>query len=996
VTQFSSYPIALVLSLLSIATAVRPASAQELPVDVLVQVLPVETLRLSDFDPTNPAAAPVVFTMTVTNDDKERDLVATLQVRGQRSGLVGTAIVELGVVLRYQVAVVTNRQFDSYDLADASSALVDFALERGVLPPDTYEFDVTLVDRNDNSIVGDGTAETTTTNSGAEIDLVAPGSPLDTQPDELTFRTPVFQWQADASSFDFEIFEVEPGQVSAEDIVTNLPVFKATDLQDRTLAYPGYAEELRPGHTYAWRVLSRVTGVDGIVRHPSELLWFAIAGSANDELLPGQPPPAASIEITPQEQTIALGESVTLSIEVFDINGELIRSPRIEWEVVPSTMGEVSAEGVFTAGSREGVAAIVARTSDIEDYATLTIEVPRGRELDSDSVYVFVDSPMNAHTFVEPSPLFSWHAVGADSVGQLSYTVALQQIGDDGAISQLWQRRLTAETLPYPADERALEQGSRYIVNISAQDSSGTVIATADPVEFALARNPKLSWDLYNVWDEAIRDGRDTSSVTILTLIRTPRLSTAIRDGIARIGGAIEIAEGPWVQMRIPFRSLEAIASLPDIRMMTVPAPHVLFNAAGDDLAAGHNTPLLSPDSSGFRIADDADYSPIDIAVFEFGFDRLKVGEAIDMNRLRFHTFRQDNRIEGSGSTDALHGAATVTALAEYLPPSATVHLINFDTEPEFQQALRYAVDVLGVKVVTCSVSWANAYDHYDGTSAFSRSIAEILGDKAALVVAAGNFAKSHWESAYIDADKDGGHDFNPDSSFLDLKLDSRQHYNFLLSWSDWGQPRMDLDLQILGPNGEPLYDSYGREYASRNVQKNAQFVEPIERIRSFSPIYPGTSDYRVRVTSNSQTREKDLINFELYVYPPPAGSSPAPEARSSLASGLATTNSDGVVPVAAAGFTHSSQGPTNDGRVRPDFATNGAVQIGNSRFEGTSFATPRVAAVLGDVLARNPSWSIQQAIAYLRSYSLLPETDDKNNVLGWGTINIEGVLGSQ
>ena len=992
----TSYRPVFALLLLICASLARPASAQDLPVDVTLQVLPVETLRLSDFDPTDPMAAPVVFTMTVTNDGEERNLRATLEVRGTRTGFVGTAVIDIGIVFPNQVSVVTNREFDSYDLSDASTALVDFALERGVLPPDTYEFTVTLFDRNDNSIVGGETTETTTTNSGSQIDLVAPGSTLDLQPDELTFRTPIFQWQADASSFDFELFEVQPGQVSAEDIATNLPVFTASEIGDRTFAYPGYAEELLPGHTYAWRVLARVMGVDGIVRYPSELLWFRIGGESTTDLLPGETHVAASVEIMPQEQTIALGESVSLTADVFDVNGEMIRAPRIQWIVVPEGMGRVTDEGVFTAGRREGVAAVVARVNDTEDYATLTIEAPRAAELNPDSVYVFVDAPMNAHTFVEPSPLFAWHAVGADSLGTINYTVALQEITEDGAMQQLWERTLTAESLPYPTDERVLEQGSRYLFEVAARDSAGTLLARSDAVEFALERNPKLSWDLYNVWDEAIRDGRDTSSVTILTLIRTPRLSAAIREGITRIGGTVELAEGPWVQMRIPFRSLEAIASLPDIRMMTVPAPHVLFNRNGDELAAGHNTQLLPSDSTTVRSAAEGDFSPIDIAVFEFGFDRLQVGASIDMNRLRFHTFRQDNRIEGSSPTDALHGAATVAALAEYLPPSATVHLINFDTEPEFQQALRYAVDELGVKIITCSVSWANAYDHYDGTSAFSRSIAEILGDKAALVVAAGNFAKSHWESQYSDADKDGGHDFAPDSSYLELRLDSKQHYNFLLSWSDWGEPRMDLDLQVLGPNGEPLYDAYGREYASRNVQKNAQFVEPIERIRSFSPLYPGVSSYQVRVTSNTEAREKDRINFELYVYPPPAGSSPEPEARSSLASGLATTNSDAVVPVAATGFSHSSQGPTNDGRVRPDFATNGSVQIGNNRFEGTSFATPRVAAVLGNVLARNPSWTIKQAIAYLRSYSLLPDSEDKNNVLGWGTINIEGALSSQ
>lgn len=1004
--------------------------AQDIPLDVMVDVLPVETLRLSDFDPSNPSAAPVVFTLTLQNDGQERDLQALVRVSGSRSGLVGTATINIGAVLPQQVVSLTNREFDTYDLADASTALIDFALERGVLPPDRYTFDVVVTDRRTNAVVGEGTTETTTTNSGAQIDLIAPGSELGQPADELAVSSPIFQWQADGSRFDFELFEVVPGQTSSDDITTNLPVYSATDLQENLHAYPPYAERLEAGKTYAWRVFARTVGTEGIVRYPSDVLWFKIPGESSDEPIATEPP-VASVELSPQEITVGIQESVQLTADVLDVNGEIVRGNRIEWLVVPSTMGTVSSTGLFTAGRRAGVAAIIASSGSVEDYATVTVELEQTEILQSDSVYVFVDSPVSANAMVEPSPVFSWHTVGADSVGPLTFTVTLAQASDNGAVQQLWQRSTTTTAMPYPSEERALEQGNRYIFSVTASDTSGTLVGLSDPSEFALARNPKLSWDLYNVWDEAIRDGRDTSSVTVLMLISTPRLSTGIRNGIDTIGGTIHLTEGPWVQVSIPFRSLEAIASLPDIRMMTVPAPHVLFNSIHDASRSGHVNPLIGESlsrtdnvpadtSSGPlaiavprramynapRIAEAAepagadtsaiDYAPIDVAVFEFGFDQLEIGSILDMNRVRFHTFRQDNRIGGSGPSDAAHGVATVKALAEHLPPSATVHLINFDTEQEFQQALRYAIDELGVKVVTCSVSWANAYDHYDGTSTFSTGIANTIGDKAALVVAAGNFAQSHWESVYSDANDDGAHNFTATNSYLDLKLRAGQPYNFLLSWADWGQPRMDLDLQILGPNGEPLYDNYGREYASRNLQRNAQFVEPIERIRAFMPLYPGTSDYRVQITSNSSDREKDSLAFELYVYPPPEQSFPRSNPGSSLASGLATTNSDLVVPVAAIGFKHSSQGPTNDGRIKPDFATSGTIELDGRRYEGTSFATPRVAAILSNILARNPSWTVAKSIAFLRSYALPPDGSDKDNVLGWGTINVEAALGSR
>ncbi len=977
------------------------ALGQDSPVDVLVTVLPIETLRLSDFDPTNPAAAPVVFTMTLQNDDTQRDIRAIVRVTGERSGLVGTATTDLGTVFPQQVLTITNRDFGSYDLGDASDALIDYALERGVLPPDLYRFQVTIIEKGSGTVVGEEATETITTNSGSQIDLIAPGTELGQPPDELPFFTPVFLWQADGKSFDFELFEVVPGQVSGDDIVTNLPVFTANELDQPTLAYPSYAEELKPGATYAWRILVRTVGAEGTVRYPSNLLWFRIEGESTEQ-------PAnsnvviASVEVSPQERTISVKESVSLFADVIDVNGELVRGNRIRWSVIPESMGTISSDGFFTAGTLAGVAAVVAAAGSREDYATITIERHPFEKLTTDSIYAVIDSPMNASALVEPAPLFSWHVVGADSIGPISFTLTLREIDEDGGEQQLWERSSTLSSLPYPTDERALKESKRYLFDVSVLDSTGVIRGQAEQVEFALARNPKLSWDLYNTWDDAIREGRDTSSVTILTLIQTTRLSPAVRRGIEQVGGVVEVTEGPWVQMRIPFRSLEAIASMPDIRMMTIPAPHVLFNSDDPNSdTSSHVTALLKADaekadSSGTEQIRVDEFAPVNVAVFEFGFDRIDIGNILDLDRVRFHTFRQDNRIEGSGPNDALHGVATVSALAEHLPPSAIVHLINFDTEPEFQQALRYAVEELGVQVISCSVSWANAYDHYDGTSAFSTGIAETLGDKAALVVAAGNFAKSHWEESFEDSNTDGAHNFTADSSFLELRLREGQPYNFLLSWADWGEPRMDLDLKILGPNGEPLYDAYGREMVSKNLQRDAQFVEPLERIRSFTPIYPGTENYRVQISSNTPDRIGDAINFELYVYPPPISASPNAESRSSLASGLATTNSDVVIPVAAVGFAHSSQGPTNDGRIRPDFATIGTLTLGRNRFEGTSFATPRVAAILSNILARNPSWTVKEAISYLRSYALPPDGTEKDNVLGWGTINVDAALGSR
>jgi subtilisin family serine protease len=284
------------------------------------------------------------------------------------------------------------------------------------------------------------------------------------------------------------------------------------------------------------------------------------------------------------------------------------------------------------------------------------------------------------------------------------------------------------------------------------------------------------------------------------------------------------------------------------------------------------------------------------------------------------------------------------------------------------------------------------AYDNYDGTSYFSQRLGEILGDRAVLVTAAGNFGQSHWEGRFTDRQRDGYHDFTPEGGALQLRLRKDIDYKFLLSWSDnWLDPKIDFDLQVLNAAGTPLYDASGTPYRSSNRQGPQG---PQERIRSFRSYLPGTQTYQLRIEARKLTKEAGpMPHLELYMYPPPEGSMPGPQPNSSLAGGLATSRSLSVVPVSATGFSHSSEGPTNDNRVRPDFAAGGAVQLQGAHLEGTSFATPRVAAAFALIMTKYPSWTVEQATEYLRSFCPADTDTDKDNQYGWGEIDFESLV---
>ena len=219
-----------------------------------IELEPIETLRISDFDPIRPSAAPVVFRVYVTAGMESARLRLQVDVESQSFGFLGSATKELGLLSAGQSVVVTNQDFDTYELADAGNEVIDLAAERGLLPPDDYFFFLSVIDVDEGGPVGTDSGVITTTNTGTQLEIVGPGTPLDQEPDVLSAPYPIFQWFSDASRFNFALYEVKPGQSSAEDIVASLPVFEQQSVPPGTFVYPNAAEELVTGRRYAWQI----------------------------------------------------------------------------------------------------------------------------------------------------------------------------------------------------------------------------------------------------------------------------------------------------------------------------------------------------------------------------------------------------------------------------------------------------------------------------------------------------------------------------------------------------------------------------------------------------------------------------------------------------------------------------------------------------------------------------------------------------------------------
>ena len=955
-----------------------------------LEVAPLEVLYLSDINPVNIASAPLLFSVTLFNDNVERDLLLQLQIVSDNSGYLITGHKTLKNVKPGDVKTITNREFENYDMAKTGNEAINIALQSGMLPAGCYTYTIKVFEDQDE--LAADYYEQIITNPFSDLELLRPGVQFNELPEVIYNNYPMFEWFSSAKTYNISVYEVKLGQNSAKDVCETRPIFQQKDLTENYFLYPHYAEELMAGKTYAWQVKAHIADSRGEQLLPGELFWFKIAASgiAINSL--------ARIKVEPAEIELACGATIQFVTMGYSENEKMVAiSP--DWRVVPQEGGTISKNGLFVAGDKAMTLAVVASNGDIQEYATVTINQP------PEEFCIRIVSPYDDQQISEPTPDILWEVADSCSLEKQTFQITIWPLVTDTLTSEKIygpvlrsQRVQNKRNLHYITNTRELEDGREYAVQVELLDEADHPVAQSKPVRFLMARNYKIDWELYQTWCEVKRQGKEDTQVTIMTKLRADSLGETERQLIQDIGARVYIKEGPWLQLTIPFSQLNKLANLDFLEDLSLPSLHWLESLKLSKIPKAKYNSIKSQASK------------IIVAVFDFGFDISSKNPTIAGKKVQFRSFREDGNIRGSNPAETEHGSACASTLAKIIP-NADLFLINFNTELEFFQALRFAVNTLKVQIIACSVSWMQAYDHYDGSSPLWRRVDKILNDRTVLVVAAGNFAKSHWEGSFNDNNGDGSHDFvkaqaqpglnvkNRDGSYqtgnikelLGLRLTSGTNYNFLLSWDDWTNQRVDLDLRLVDKSYRQLVSPSGKEYKSANRQSKGRFERPVERISKFSPFYPGIHWYYVDIFLKDREKKPDpLPHFELYVYPPPEDSVPAPVNQSSLASGLAGTRSQSVITVGAVSLEYSSQGPTNDGRVRPDFVTQGITQYKNNRCVGTSFAVPRIAAALSMIFTAHSDWSANQAIIFLQKHCATQHNERKDNMQGWGEIDFE------
>jgi subtilisin family serine protease len=437
---------------------------------------------------------------------------------------------------------------------------------------------------------------------------------------------------------------------------------------------------------------------------------------------------------------------------------------------------------------------------------------------------------------------------------------------------------------------------------------------------------------------------------------------------LQRVGAQVEARAGTFYRVRVPREHLRALADIPGISFIRRPR---LFTALGPRTTEGVlPTGALLLQSAGWRGQN------VKIAIIDLGFAGLS--RALDSKVIKREVIVDTQDYTGEGlEVGTAHGTG-VAEIVHAMAPQAWLYLKKVADEIDLSNAVDDAI-AQGVQIINYSVGVANA-NFGDGTGIVAAIVDRARAHGILWVNAAGNHAQSHWMGPFSDRNFNNWLEFAPGREELLIKVDFPGSIQLYLTWDDWPRTAQDFDLF--------LYDAQGRLVASsQNYQTG--FEEPTEQIE-YVAWAPGV--YRARVLARRVFRTNirlKIFNLSQQPIEPnvPAGSILTPaDARGAFAVGAISVRSwkDGPQE------PFSSQGPTSDGRIKPDIAgPDGVSSFTLAYFSGTSASAPHVAGAAALLLSQHPEWTADQLESALEAQAVDLGEPGKDNIYGAGRLDL-------
>jgi hypothetical protein len=507
------------------------------------------------------------------------------------------------------------------------------------------------------------------------------------------------------------------------------------------------------------------------------------------------------------------------------------------------------------------------------------------------------------------------------------------------------------------------------------------------------------------------QDGR------VQVYIRAKPATPALLEQIETLGGKIDGQGLGVIQAWVPIMALESLAARPEVRYIYPPDyghPNVGSVTTQGDTVLNVNTARQQFGVTGQGVR---------IGVISDGLKGLEASIASgDLPPTTFHCQARtivlrangcrpgETLVETSGgvtgksfrSDEDVAAGAEGTAMLEIihdLAPEAELWFAGpgLTTTVDFANAAIFLT--ANVDFVVSDLVFPGFFP--DGQNTVAQGTTQIISNPSnrsrAFFQSAGNYADKHYSDLYTDSgfgDEFGNYHLfratsettGPSTPFYSnaILIPPFGSVTIFLSWNDpAGASTNDYDLLLVDCALEILLDL--------SVEFQNGFQEPSEAVFYQNPF---SSELAVCYVIQKYQAAPRMLNV-IIVSPSPHEFNTPQHSLTAPADAFGNLIAVGAVPASSPNQVEpfSSQGPTFDGRLKPELvATDGVAVTGAGGFPtpffGTSASAPHAAAITALLLEANPSLTFEQIRTALTSTAIDLGTAGPDTVFGHGRID--------
>ena len=458
----------------------------------------------------------------------------------------------------------------------------------------------------------------------------------------------------------------------------------------------------------------------------------------------------------------------------------------------------------------------------------------------------------------------------------------------------------------------------------------------------------------------------------LVTVLANQGITTANIDenNLTAFGARIRAKSKHTMSVEIPISSLEdvsnALTGLAQITPPIRPEEHAV-TSEGVALMNGDYWQTEGYTGSGVKVA-----------VIDGGFMYLTAaqGEGDIPSSYSSHDFTG-----GGLQTTTQHGTAVAEAIYD-LVPDAQFYFYKIANLTQFENAIDSCISN-DVDIVNHSMGWFNAGGYYDGTGFACQFASEAIDSGIVWVNSAGNSALDHYRETFS-GNPSGFHIFNGPNDTINQTgpYSNGETVRIVMNWDAYPNQPEDYDLYLMRDNGSAwvLVDSsVTRQNGSAYPQESIMFSNTVD-----------AAMYGILVKEYSTSSDADFTIFNL------------DKSLSYYSSSSSLTDPGTVTEVITVGaidrtdYTSgpqepfSSQGPTTDGRTKPDVAApdNCICYAYSGYWYGTSLSSPHTAGVCALIKSRFTGYSNSEIRSYLYNDCTVDlGTAGKDNIYGYGKV---------